>query len=195
MAAVLTLRRGENSQAVAKPSTSTSKSSMASTDDILRKLNTQERSQTLREELDALRQEDIELTKRLAKRMDELDATLTELKKACQFLVCTNLADHVHKFTIMIAPLHIRVLLDGARTKIVTQSPYSSWEAFRGSRSIAELKTLIVRNINISPDLSSFICEFSDTHTAAHTASIQDVRMAILQEPLGVFRAVIQFRL
>ncbi len=85
------------------------------------------------------------------------------------------------------APLHIRVLLDCTRQKILAQTPHQSWDAFCVSASMEDLTDMVAQSTNFSPDLSSYICEFSNTRhqvsVVAHTASIEDVRSAVLQKP------------
>jgi hypothetical protein len=86
----------------------------------------------------------------------------------------------------MIAPLHLRVLLDEARLKIMRKCDSESWELFRGSRSITQLTDYVVEKVGLSQDLSAFVCEYNNIrhagNKAAHVASADDVRDAVLQK-------------
>jgi hypothetical protein len=93
------------------------------------------------------------------------------------------------RLTAMIAPLHLRVLLDQARLKIVTSCKCQSWEDLRGARRLLELKQHIVSQLDLPMDLTSFVCEFNNVrdkgNRAAHVASATDVRNAVVQQRLG----------
>jgi hypothetical protein len=96
----------------------------------------------------------------------------------------------------LISPIHIRVLLDRSRGKIVEQSRYDSWEDLRDSLEINELKKYITSTHCIRNDLASFICEFTnvrrDGNEAAHTAECRDIRSAVQQKPEGAERRLLE---
>lgn len=89
----------------------------------------------------------------------------------------------------MIAPLHLRVLLDQARIKIVADCKYESWEDLRGARRLLELKQYIVNKLDLPMEVTSFVCEFNNVrhkgNKAAHEATAADVRNAVMQQRLG----------
>jgi len=93
------------------------------------------------------------------------------------------------RLTAMIAPLHLRVLLDQARIKIVKDCKCNSWEDLRGARRLLELKQHIANQLNLPIDITSFVCEFNNVrdkgNKAAHVATAADVRHAVLQQRLG----------
>lgn len=86
----------------------------------------------------------------------------------------------------MIAPLHLRVLLDQAQLKVIKNTKYTSWEDLRDRQTILQaLKHYVTRQSTLSADASSFLCEFSNVrhrgNESAHTAAPGDIQNAILQ--------------
>lgn len=97
----------------------------------------------------------------------------------------------------MIAPIHIRVLLDQARMKIVKESKFNSWDELRDSfDGIYDFKHMISSTHQIPYDLSSFICEFTNVrrhgNQAAHTAKRCDIQLAVQQKPEGAERLFLE---
>jgi hypothetical protein len=96
---------------------------------------------------------------------------------------------------VNLAPIYIRVLLDGARQIILDKSNHQSWEDFRGSYSLStinDLKRAIASSHNISKSLAGFICVRHDGNEAAHTADRKDIRLAVLQKPAGAERSSLE---
>lgn len=62
---------------------------------------------------------------------------------------------------VLIAQIHIRVLLDKAREKIVKESHDSSWEDLCNSCEISELKRTIPSTPGMSDDLTNFTYKFT----------------------------------
>ena len=50
-----------------------------------------------------------------------------------------SLLIRLSKLTMALTPLHLRVLLDAARKKVLELLHHDSWEELRGERTIAEL--------------------------------------------------------
>jgi hypothetical protein len=91
--------------------------------------------------------------------------------------------------------LHLRVLLNSAREKVLQLLCYESWENLCGGQTIAQLLFALQNNpalINIKYPLSNsdleFLCCFNnvckDGNAAAHTATKEEVRDAVQQKPL-----------
>jgi hypothetical protein len=99
------------------------------------------------------------------------------------------------KLTLALTPLHLRVLLDAARKKVLQLLHHESWEDLRGGQTIAQLLLLLKNNpalTNIQYPLSNlgldFLCYFNnvrrDGNAAAHTATREEVRDAVQRKPL-----------
>ncbi|KAG7442055.1 uncharacterized protein BT62DRAFT_1079591 [Guyanagaster necrorhizus] len=118
--------------------------------------------------------------KRLKIMVDEHDKTLEELRH----------------LILLVAPLHIRVLLDKTKIKILERCQYTSWDALRNSRPPEELKAFIQTNAQLTAAVSNFIFECSDLrregNQSAHSASADDVRSAIMQKPFGEERTLLE---
>jgi hypothetical protein len=92
--------------------------------------------------------------------------------------------------------LHLRVLLDQARGKILEHLDHESWEGLcTKSNSVHQLADdihgkLKKKNILHTPPHSaiSFLCSYNNIrragNVAAHTAKLEDVRNAVLTQPL-----------
>jgi len=141
-----------------------------------------------------------ELGKELKGKILKLEGKVLELKEENKELKASNqLLDRgireVKRFAVLIAPIHIRVLLDQARGKVVKESGFASWDDLRNSREMGELKTTIVSNHGITHDLAEFICEFTDVrrdgNEAAHTADRRDIGLAVQQKPDGAERRLL----
>jgi len=89
-----------------------------------------------------------------------------------------------------LTPLHLRVLLDAARKKVLELLHHDSWEELRGERTIAELLKILRNSPAISavqfPPTNSaleFLCSFNnvrrDGNTAAHSATLQEMQDAV----------------
>ena len=99
------------------------------------------------------------------------------------------------KLTLALTPLHLRVLLDTARLKILRLLQRDSWEDLRGQQTIAQLLSTLQDHPSLTsvqyPLTSSglnFLCSFNnvrqDGNTAAHTATQQEVRDAVQTKAL-----------
>ena len=92
-------------------------------------------------------------------------------------------------------PLHLRVLLDTARKKVLQLLHHDSWEDLRGEQTIAQLLHRLQNHPALTrvqhPPTSlglEFLCSFNnvrrDGNTAAHTATQQEVRDAVQTKAL-----------
>jgi cell division protein FtsB len=170
-----------------------------------------------RREIEALTMND----ERLEKRVTELNNCNDELEKKNENLTATvtrmdahikddiNSIKRVHtsnpllhslltcfsKLTLALTPLHLRVLLDSSRKKVLQLLRYESWEHLRGGQTIAQLLLALQNNpalTNVQYPLSisdlEFLCCFNnvrrDGNAAAHTATKEEVRDAVQQKPL-----------
>ncbi|KAK0211858.1 hypothetical protein IW262DRAFT_1412100 [Armillaria fumosa] len=107
--------------------------------------------------------------------------------------------EEVKRSTLMVAPLHLRVLLDDAREMIVGKSSFTSWEAlWRSFGDDHHLTPAYVQGIAPALTLEAcrLICFTTDVrlhgNQSAHTASPADVRSAILQRSFGNERSMLQ---
>jgi hypothetical protein len=96
---------------------------------------------------------------------------------------------------MLLVPLHLRVLLDLARKKVLEHLGHETWEELRASCSVYQLADTIFnglkrKNISYSPSHPSifFLCSYNNVrragNTAAHKATEEDVRHAVLTQSL-----------
>jgi hypothetical protein len=99
------------------------------------------------------------------------------------------------KLTLALTPLHLRVLLDTARQKMLRLLQRDSWEDLRGQQTMAQLlitlqghPTLTSVQYPLTSSGLNFLCSFNnvrrDGNTAAHTATQQEVRDAVQTKAL-----------
>jgi uncharacterized protein (UPF0335 family) len=97
--------------------------------------------------------------------------------------------------TLSLIPLHLRVLLDHARSKILEHLGHESWEGLRKDSNVDQLSIKIFdglkgKGVSYTPPHSSilFLCSYNNVrragNLAAHTAKEEDVRHAVLAQPL-----------
>ncbi|KAG2742495.1 hypothetical protein P692DRAFT_20197102 [Suillus brevipes Sb2] len=97
--------------------------------------------------------------------------------------------------TLSLIPLHLRVLLDHARSKILEHLGHESWEGLRKESNVDQLSINIFnslkgKGVSHTPPHSSilFLCSYNNIrragNIAAHTANEEDVRHAVLAQPL-----------
>ena len=92
---------------------------------------------------------------------------------------------------VMIAPLHIRALLDDVRTKIANESQCRSWEELHVSfRTNDELAYDISQHHGLSDTAAHLITDFNqlreEGNIAPHVIAERDVRSAVLQQLLNL---------
>ena len=94
----------------------------------------------------------------------------------------------------MITPLHLRVLLDRARVRILEQSDCNSWEDLRGNMTVYELTNSVLDVLQGSPYCPStgtvrFLCSYNNIRRAgnfaAHTADQNEIKAAVTTKVLG----------
>ncbi|KAG1743355.1 hypothetical protein EDD22DRAFT_958782 [Suillus occidentalis] len=97
--------------------------------------------------------------------------------------------------TLSLIPLHLRVLLDHARSKILEHLGHESWEGLRKDSNVDQLSIKIFnglkgKGVSYTPPHSSilFLCSYNNIrragNLAAHTANEEEVRHAVLAQPL-----------
>ncbi|KIK42762.1 hypothetical protein CY34DRAFT_106744 [Suillus luteus UH-Slu-Lm8-n1] len=97
--------------------------------------------------------------------------------------------------TLSLVPLHLRVLLDRARGRILEHLGHESWEGLRSTRSIHQLaneifNSLKTNRVSYSPSYKAiyFLCSYNNIrragNAAAHTAKEEEVRHAVQTQPL-----------
>ncbi|KAI0948783.1 hypothetical protein AcV7_009437 [Taiwanofungus camphoratus] len=122
----------------------------------------------------------------------QLESSMQEMKSESSVLKgrlakLENTMDELKRLSIAVAPLYLRYLLDQARINIVKLCGFNSWEDLRGSRTMAQLKTYVASCIQLPQDVINFVCEVTsyEGYKAAPTVQEDDVRNAVLQEPVG----------
>ncbi|KAG2119168.1 uncharacterized protein F5147DRAFT_668523 [Suillus discolor] len=99
------------------------------------------------------------------------------------------------EITMLLVPLHLRVLLDLARKKVLEHLGHETWEDLRASRSVYQLADTICndlkqKGVSYPPSSESifFLCSYNNIrragNTAAHSAKEDDVRHAVLTQSL-----------
>jgi hypothetical protein len=95
--------------------------------------------------------------------------------------------------TLLITPLHLRVLLDLARQKVLEHFDCASWEDLRENKSVYQLAGDIYSMLSNVPncpsaDAVAFLCAYNNVrrtgNSAAHTAKQEDVRAAVTTKRL-----------
>ncbi|KAG1790688.1 uncharacterized protein HD556DRAFT_1537677 [Suillus plorans] len=97
--------------------------------------------------------------------------------------------------TMLLIPLHLRVLLDLARKKVLEHLGHETWEDLRASRSVYQLADTICndlkrKGVSYPPSSESifFLCSYNNIrragNTAAHSAKEDDIRHAVLTQSL-----------
>ena len=94
---------------------------------------------------------------------------------------------------MLLAPLHLRVLLDRARQKLLQEFQCGSWEELRRDRTVYQLADDIANRLAQVPhhpshDSIRFMCSYNNVrregNVAAHNASLEDIREAVMKKPL-----------
>ncbi|KAG2745771.1 hypothetical protein P692DRAFT_2077881 [Suillus brevipes Sb2] len=97
--------------------------------------------------------------------------------------------------TLSLVPLHLRVLLDRARGKILEHLGHESWEGLRADCNVSQFaddifNKLKKKGVSYTPPHQAidFLCSYNNIrragNTAAHTAKEEEVRHAVLTQPL-----------
>lgn len=107
----------------------------------------------------------------------------------------TQDVEALREVTRLLVPLHLRVLLDLARKKVLEHLGHDTWEDLRASRNIYQLTDAIFnglkqKGVSYLPSHESiyFLCSFNDIrragNIAAHSATEDDIRHAVLTQSL-----------
>ncbi|KAG1889018.1 uncharacterized protein F5891DRAFT_1215943 [Suillus fuscotomentosus] len=107
----------------------------------------------------------------------------------------TQDVEALRQVTMLLVPVHLRVLLDLARRKVLEHLGYETWEELRASCSIHQLSNKIFdalkqQGVSYTPSHQSilFLCSYNNIrragNTAAHSAKEDDIRHAVLTQPL-----------
>ncbi|KAG1851359.1 hypothetical protein F4604DRAFT_2045896 [Suillus subluteus] len=101
----------------------------------------------------------------------------------------------LREVTMLLVPLHLRVLLDLARRKVLEHLGHDTWEELRASCSIYQLTDVIFNGLKQkgvsylpSHESISFLCSYNNVrragNIAAHSAKEDDIRRAVLTQSL-----------
>lgn len=104
------------------------------------------------------------------------------------------------QYTVLLTPLHLRVLLDDARKKVLTVLENDSWEELRGSRNLDDQVDFIFRQLSIqcgrsplTPSCVRFLCSYNNIrrlgNLAAHRATKDNIRRAIFTQTIDQNRS------
>ncbi|KAG1818664.1 uncharacterized protein BJ212DRAFT_1346754 [Suillus subaureus] len=129
---------------------------------------------------------------------ERIDNDLTSVRKDLEAARDKHTSDveALREVTALLVPLHLRVLLDLARKKVLEHLGHETWEELRASRSVFQLADTIFndlkqKGVSYSPSYQSifFLCSYNNIrragNTAAHSAKEDDVRHAVLTQSLG----------
>ena len=95
--------------------------------------------------------------------------------------------------TLLLAPLHLRVLLDRARQKILQEFQCKSWEDLRCDLTVHQLVDVIDEHLAHVPyppsrDSIKFMCSYNNVrwegNVTAHNALQYDIREALMKKAL-----------
>ncbi|KAG1773810.1 hypothetical protein EDD22DRAFT_1737 [Suillus occidentalis] len=107
----------------------------------------------------------------------------------------TEDVEALRMLTLSLVPLHLRVLLDRARGRILEHLGHESWEGLRSTRSMHQLVNYIfdslkTNRVSYRPSYKAiyFLCSYNNIrqagNAAAHTAKEEEVRHAVQTQPL-----------
>ncbi|KAF8650066.1 hypothetical protein AX16_005430 [Volvariella volvacea WC 439] len=154
-------------------------------------------NEKLKTNTERLGDENKELEKRfekVEKVMENQDKVIDDLREVLQQEKDDRKEDieALREVILMIMPLHHRVFLDLTRQKILENFECESWESLRENRSVYQLKNHIFKSLPAAtrPSLEAieFLCSYNnvrrDGNAAAHDASKEDVRTAVIGKPV-----------
>ncbi|KAH7889144.1 hypothetical protein F5I97DRAFT_477188 [Phlebopus sp. FC_14] len=107
-----------------------------------------------------------------------------------------NHADDIEalrQVTVSLIPLHLRVLLDLGRKKILDILNADSWEDLRGEKNVYHLTDVVMSGLakvqsRPSRGAISFLCSYNNVrrqgNAAAHTAAEDEIREAVMSKPI-----------
>ncbi|KAH7889154.1 hypothetical protein F5I97DRAFT_478209 [Phlebopus sp. FC_14] len=138
---------------------------------------------------EALAKEKAERAEELAKEKAERIAEMAKEK--------ADRADDIEalrQVTVSLIPLHLRVLLDLGRKKVLDILNADSWEDLRGERNVYQLADVVMSGLakvqsRPSRGAISFLCSYNNVrrqgNAAAHTAAEDEIRAAVMSKPIG----------
>jgi uncharacterized coiled-coil DUF342 family protein len=140
----------------------------------------------MHDEIEKIRNENERIDKELAGVRKDLEAARVQH---------TSDVDALREVTALLVPLHLRVLLDLARKRVLEHLGYETWEGLRASRSVLQLADTIFndlkqKGVSYPPSFQSvfFLCSYNNIrragNTAAHSAKEDDIRHAVLTQAL-----------
>ncbi|KAG1828816.1 hypothetical protein EV424DRAFT_1642462 [Suillus variegatus] len=142
--------------------------------------------ETIRNENDRILNENESINNDLASVRNDLNAAKVKHSQDVEAL---------KEVTMLLIPLHLRVLLDLARKKVLEHLGHETWEDLRASRSVYQLADTICndlkrKGVSYPPSSESifFLCSYNNIrragNTAAHSAKEDDIRHAVLTQSL-----------
>jgi hypothetical protein len=131
-----------------------------------------------------------QLTKERAERREDVEA-LRQVRPL--FHVSHRLAHGFHQVTMLMTRLHLRVLLDKARQKILNHIKCDTWEDLRQDKSVSNLAEHVYAHLADaehppSQEAVQFSCSYNNVrrsgNSAAHTARSEEVKAAVTTRQL-----------
>jgi len=131
-----------------------------------------------------------QLTKERAERREDVEA-LRQVRFLFNF--SHRLAHDFRQVILLITPLHLRVLLDKARQKILNHIKCDTWEDLRQDKSIYHLTEHVYTHLadtEYPPSRGAvqFLCSYNNVrrsgNSVAHTAKPEEVKAAVTTKQL-----------
>jgi hypothetical protein len=150
--------------------------------------------QGLRENLEKETSAREELHKQLTKERAERREDVESLRQVrFLFSFSRRSAHSLRQVTLLITPLHLRVLLDKARQKILNHIKCDTWEDLRQDKSIYNLTEHVYAHLADTEHPPSrgavqFLCSYNNVrrsgNSVAHTAKPEEVKAAVTTRQL-----------
>ncbi|KAG1753185.1 hypothetical protein EDB19DRAFT_1667848 [Suillus lakei] len=155
---------------------------------------------SLRNEIESIRDENERILNendRILNENEKISNDLTSLRNDLEAEKAQHAQDlgALKEVTLLLIPLHLRVLLDLARTKVLEHLGHETWEGLRGGSNVCQLTDTIFNELNrrgVSHHPShksiSFLCSYNNIrragNVAAHSAKEDEVRNAVTTQSL-----------
>jgi regulator of replication initiation timing len=147
--------------------------------------------------IESLVKQNVAINDAFRREKEQRSEDLNALRKVCFNYVayapasCPSLT--WYQVIVLLTPLHLRVLLDRARGKILELGKYESWEDLRQNKTIFQLTQTVDALVANTPhcpshDAIEFLCSYNNVrrqgNAAAHTASQEEIKEAVTTKKL-----------
>ncbi|KAG2071211.1 hypothetical protein BDR04DRAFT_1098578 [Suillus decipiens] len=141
-------------------------------------------NESILKEIETIRKENETIRKEIEGIRKDLDAGIKHAQDV----------EALREVTMLLVPLHLRVLLDLARKNVLEHLGHDTWENLRASRSIYQLTDAIFngleqKGVSYLPSHESiyFLCSYNNirrVNIATHSAKEDDIRHVVLTQSL-----------